>query len=66
MTTLVLEADPSADDILFDTHMFAVKRDDGRALSIPLTSYPRLQLVCRRSSAQSPRLIFGKWSSSGA
>ena len=43
MTTWVLEAEPSAVDILFDTHVFTAKLDDGRALSIPLAWFPRLQ-----------------------
>lgn len=42
MTTLVLEAEPIAVDVQFDSDNMIVNLEDGRGLRIPLTWYPRL------------------------
>lgn len=42
MTTLVLEFDPVAIELLFTSDALIVSLADGRALTIPLTWYPRL------------------------
>jgi len=42
MTTLVLEAEPVIDNVVFDAEKFIIELVDGRSLSVPLTWYPRL------------------------
>ena len=42
MTTLVLEDDPAAETVLFQSDSLIVRLADGRSISVPLTWYPRL------------------------
>jgi len=41
----VLESDPAAVSVSFETDRFQVSLVDGRALTIPLSWYPRLELA---------------------
>jgi hypothetical protein len=43
MSTLITERDVFAESVQFSEDSMTVRLDDGRALSIPLTWYPRLQ-----------------------
>ena len=43
MTTLVLDSDPAAVSVAFEDDRFHVDLADGRALTIPLSWYPRLE-----------------------
>jgi hypothetical protein len=42
MTTLVLEEDPAAETVLFQSDSLIVRLADGRSIGVPLTWYPRL------------------------
>lgn len=44
MSTLQIEQDIFADSVSFSEDSLTVRLDDGRALSVPLTWYPRLLL----------------------
>lgn len=42
MTTLILEADPAAQDVVVTAEMLMIVLVDGRQFSVPLSWYPRL------------------------
>lgn len=43
MSTLTLNREPMATDVMFDEASFRVTLDDGRELSIPIDWFPRLR-----------------------
>src|SRR6187401_108019 len=56
MSTLVTERDIFAESVIFTDDSMTVQLDDGRALSIPLTWYPRL-LRASKSERENFELI---------